>query len=156
MPDGTLAGVAQGEVATAFVYDDFGALRQASLPDGRKIRYLVDAEGRRVGRDVGGKIVAGYLYRLDGSLAAETDGSGKIVSRFGYDNRGHLALVERAGVTYRVITDAAGSPRMIIDSRTGTVVEQIAYSAWGNPTRTRRQDSFPSVSREACAIRILA
>src|SRR5712671_1728394 len=134
MPDGTLAGVAQGQRAAAFVYDDFGALRQASLPDGRKVRYLVDAGGRRVGREVGGKLVAGYLYRLDGSIAAETDTGDTIVSRFGYDNTGHLALVEHAGVTYRIITDPVGSPRLVIDSRTGAIVEQIAYDAWGNVT----------------------
>ena len=139
MPDGTLAGVARGQSASAFVYDDFGALRQASLPDGRKVRYFVDAGGRRVGREVGGKLVAGYLYRLDGSIAAETDGDGQIVSRFGYDNGGHLAIVVHSGVTCRVITDAVGSPRLIIDSRTGAVVEQISYDAWGNVT----QDSGP-------------
>ena len=132
MPDGTLAGVANRQRGSAFVYDDFGALRQASLPDGHQVRYLVDAGGRRVGREVGGKLVAGYLYRFDGSIAAETDAGGQIVSRFAYDSRGHLALVEHSGVTYRVITDAVGSPRLIIDSRTGTVVDQIAYDAWGN------------------------
>jgi RHS repeat-associated protein len=139
MPDGTLAGVAHGQGASAFVYDDFGALRQASLPDGRKVSYFVDAGGRRVGREVGGKLVAGYLYRRDGSIAAETDSGGTIISRFGYDNGGHLAIVEHSGMTYRVITDVIGSPRLIIDSRTGVVVEQIAYDAWGNVT----QDSGP-------------
>lgn len=134
MPDGTLAGVAQNGRATALVYDDFGALRQASLPDGRKIHYLIDADGRRVGREVDGKLVATYLYRPDGSLAAETDSTGKIVLRFGYDDVGHLALVERSGVTYRVITDQLGSPRAIIDSRTGSIADQIAYDAWGNAT----------------------
>jgi RHS repeat-associated protein len=136
MPDGTLAGLAEGQGATAFVYDDFGALRQASLADGRKIQYLVDAAGRRVGREVAGKLVAGYLYRTDGFLVAE---SGKVISRFAYDNVGHLALLERGGVAYRVITDQVGSPRMILDSRTGALVEQLAYDAWGNVT----QDTAP-------------
>jgi RHS repeat-associated protein len=143
MPDGTLAGVARGQRASAFVYDDFGALRQASLPDGRKVRYFVDAGGRRVGRETGGKLVAGYLYRLDGSIAAVTDASGQIVSRFGYDNGGLLALVEHSGVTYRVITDAVGSPRLIIDSQTGAVVERIAYDAWGNVTQDSGLEWLP-------------
>jgi RHS repeat-associated protein len=132
MPDGSLAGVAHEGRATAFVYDDFGALRQASLPDGRKITYLVDADGRRIGREIGGKLVAGYLYSLDGTIAAETDSPGKIVSRFGYDAADHLAIIERGGVSYRVITDQVGSPRMIIDSRTGIAADEIAYDAWGN------------------------
>ena len=132
MPDGSLAGVARDGRATAFVYDDFGALRQASLPDGRNVSYIVDADGRRVGRELGGKLVAGYLYGTDGALAAETDATGKIVSRFGYDDLGRVALLERNGASYRVVTDGVGSPRIIIDSQTGSVAEQIAYDAWGN------------------------
>lgn len=143
MQDGSLAGIAEGGRATAFVYDDFGALRQASLPDGRKISYLVDADGRRVGREVSGKLVAGFLYRPDGTIAVETDSSGKAISRFGYDDIGHLALVERNGVTYRVITDYIGSPRVIVDSRTGTVAEQISYDAWGNVTRDTTPGFIP-------------
>lgn len=132
MPNGSLAGIAQSGRATAFVYDDFGALRQVSLPDGRKIKYLIDADGRRIGREIDGKLAAGYLYRLDGSIAAETDASGKIVSRFGYDELGHLAQLEREGRTYRVITDQVGSPRLIVDAQTGTIADQIAYDAWGD------------------------
>jgi RHS repeat-associated protein len=134
MPDGSLAGVSDGRRATAFVYDDFGALRQASLSDGRKISYLIDADGRRVGRALAGKLVSGYLYNFDGSIAAETDGTGKITSRFAYDDLGHLALFERNGTTYRVITDPVGSPRVVIDSNSGEIVDEISYDAWGNIT----------------------
>jgi RHS repeat-associated protein len=133
-PDGTLASVAQGKRATEFFFDAFGALRRARLPDTRKIKYLVDADGRRVGREVADRLVAGYLYRLDGSIAAETDAAGQIISRFGYDDLGHLALLERGDVIYRVITDQVGSPRLIVDSRTGGVVAQLAYDPWGHMT----------------------
>ena len=99
----------------------------------------MDADGRRVGRKLGDKLVSGFLYRPNGAVAAEIDGAAKVISRFGYDERGHLAFVQRAGVTYRVITDQIGSPRVIVDSRTGSVVERISYDAWGNVT----QDSAP-------------
>ena len=138
-PDGTLAAVTQGGRTTTFTHDDFGALRQATARDGRTIRYLVDADGRRVGRKVGDRLATGFLYRPNGSVAAEIDGEGNVTSRFGYDERGHLALVQRAGVTFRVITDQVGSPRVIVDSRTGSVTERISYDAWGNVT----QDSAP-------------
>ena len=139
-PNSSLAQRTEPTGTTQFVYDDFGALRRVKLPDGREIKYLVDADGRRVGREVAGKRI-GYLYRLDGSLAAEVDDRAKIISRFAYDDLGHLALVEREGVTYRVITDALGSPLLIVDSRTGTIAEQITYDAWGNVT----QDSAPGL-----------
>ncbi len=142
-PDGTLTGVTQGQHATSFVYDDLGALRQVSQPDDRKIRYSVDAEGRRVGREVDGKVVAEYLYRPDGLIAAETDASGKVTARFGYDDRGHLVLVDHGGVTYRVLTDAIGSPRLVIDSRNGAIAEEITYDAWGNITRDTAPGFIP-------------
>ena len=137
MPDGTLAGIAQGQHATAFVYDSFGALRQVSLPDGRKIAYLVDAEGHRIGRETAGKLASGYLYSVDGSIAAETDSGVKVISRFGYDDLRHVALLQRDGITYRVITDTLGSPRLVINSATGAVADDISYDAWGNITHEK-------------------
>ncbi len=138
--NGSLTQRTEHTDATQFVYDDLGALRRAKLADGREIKYLVDADGRRVGREVAGKHV-GYLYRIDGSLAAEIDSAGKIISRFAYDDSDHLALVEREGVTYRVVTDTVGSPLLIIDSRTGSVAESINYDAWGSI----KEDSRPEL-----------
>jgi len=142
-PDGHLMKRGDGRETTAFTFDDFGALRAAMLPGGREIKYLVDDAGRRVGRAVAGKLVAGYLYRLDGSLAAETDASGKIVARFAYDEEGRLALVQRGGVNYRVITDAVGSPLLLLDSRTGAVADAITYDAWGSVTRETAPGVIP-------------
>ena len=134
-PDGHLSKRTESKGSDSFDYDDFGSLRAATLVNGTAIKYYVDADGRRVGRAVGGKLVAQYLYRPDGAIAAELDSGGNLVSRFGYDELGHLAIVERGGVTYRVITDPIGSPRLIVDSRSGTVADEITYDTWGNLTR---------------------
>jgi RHS repeat-associated protein len=131
--------VTQAGRTYTFTHDDFGSLRQATARDGRTIQYLVDADGRRVGRKVGDKLITGFLYHPNGSVAAQVDGDGKVISRFGYDERGHIAFVQRAGVSYRVITDQIGSPRVIVDSRTGSIMERISYDPWGNVT----QDSAP-------------
>jgi RHS repeat-associated protein len=114
-----------------FEYDDFGGLREVRVGDKPQVSYLLDAEGRRVGRRIGGQLTAQYLYRSDGTLAAELDGAGKLVSRFWFDDQGSLALIERAGSIFRVITDSRGSPRLIIDSKTGTVADAISYDTWG-------------------------
>ena len=139
-PNGSLSGRSDRGRTASFAYDDFGALRLAELPNGTKVTYVVDADGRRVGRTVGGGAVFGYLYRFNGTLAAEINGTGQIVSRFGYDADEHLALVVRDGIAYRVVTDAVGSPRLIVDSRTGAIADRIAYDAWGTVTEESRRD----------------
>jgi YD repeat-containing protein len=80
-PEGTLTNLADRNGSVSFSYDDFGTLRSVKLRDGREIQYLVDADGRRVGRRVAGRLVAGYLYQTDGAIAAEVDGVGKLVSQ---------------------------------------------------------------------------
>jgi RHS repeat-associated protein len=42
-------------------------------------------------------------------------------------------------VTYRIITDHLGSPRLVVDAATGTVAQRIDYDEWGNVT----QDTSP-------------
>ena len=142
-PDGTLTRVAGSAGATAFTFDDLGRLRSVKPPNGQAITYLVDAEGRRVGREVDGKLVAGYLYDTAGNVVAETDATGAVVERFGYDDLGHLALVERGGSTYRVITDQVGSPILVLNSQTGAIVDAISYDVWGRITSESAPGTFP-------------
>jgi RHS repeat-associated protein len=141
--NGSLERRTDGSRAMSLRYDDFGSLRDATLADGRTLTFLVDAEGRRVGRQVGGKLADGFLYRPDGSLAAQLDSAGRVSSVFGYDDAGNLALVERSGVIYRIITDPIGSPRLVIDSRTGAVTDVVTYDAWGDPVRETMPAALP-------------
>jgi RHS repeat-associated protein len=141
--NGSLTRVVDGPSATSFGYDDFGALRDVVMPGGRRIEYLIDADGRRVGRSVAGRLTAGYLYRPDGSIVAETDSAGSIVSRFGYDDSGHLALIVRDSVFYRVVTDAIGSPLLVIDSRSGVIADAVTYDTWGNVQRETTPGFIP-------------
>jgi RHS repeat-associated protein len=142
-PDGALARAAGSAGSTAFTFDDLGRLRSVKLANGHAITYLVDAEGRRVGREVDGKLVAGYLYDPAGNVVAETDGTGAVFERFGYDDLGHLALVERGGSTYRVITDQVGSPHLVVDAQTGAIVDAISYDVWGRITSETAPGTIP-------------
>ena len=44
--------------------------RAVALSDGRKVEYLVDAAGTRVGKKVDGALVAGYLHGPHDRLVA--------------------------------------------------------------------------------------
>jgi RHS repeat-associated protein len=128
---------------TSFSFDELGRLLGVTLSDGRAVSYLVDADGRRIGREIGGKLVAGYLYDLAGNVMAETDGTGAVTARFAYDDLGHLALIERGGNSYRVVTDTVGSPLLVIDSHSGAVMDAISYDSWGRITSETAPGTIP-------------
>jgi RHS repeat-associated protein len=142
-PDGQLASVTTAGAGSIYAFDDFGSLRSVTLPDGRQVSYLVDASGNRVGRKVGGTVVAGYLYGPDGRLVAQTDAAGTVVARFGYDDAGRLTLVERGTTAYEVVTDHLGSPLLVIDAASGKVADAVTYDAWGNVTSNTAPGFIP-------------
>jgi RHS repeat-associated protein len=45
----------------------------------------------------------------------------------------------KGGVTYRLITDHLGSPRLVINTSNGTITQRLDYDEWGNIT----QDTNP-------------
>ena len=133
-PDGQLATVSRPGATETYDFDDFGALTAVTVADERHIDYLVDAGGERVGKKVAGVLVTGYLWGPDGALAAQTDESGAVVARFGYDDAGRLVFVERGTTRYEVVTDHLGSPLLVVDAGSGAVAEAMTYDAWGNVT----------------------
>ncbi|MGD0019700.1 MAG: RHS repeat-associated core domain-containing protein [Candidatus Limnocylindrales bacterium] len=143
-PDGQLTSVSAAGATTGYTFNAFGDLQAVTLPGGRRIEYPVDAGGVRIGKKVDGVLAAGYLYGPDGRLAAQTDGSGALVARFGYDDAGRLTLVQRGGSSYQVVTDHLGSPLLVIDAASGTVAEAITYDAWGNVTSDTKPGFIPT------------
>ena len=77
-PDGTLRERRSADGATvSYDFDDLGALRSVGQADGGRIDYVIDAGGRRVGRMVDGVLTEGYVYGIDDSIVAQTDGAGR-------------------------------------------------------------------------------
>ena len=131
--NGELKKKTEGINVTEYVYDLLGNLRQVTLPDGRTIEYVVDGRNRRIGKKVNGTLVQGFLYQDQLKPVAELDGSGNIVSRFVYASRANVPeYMIKGGVTYRVLTDHLGSPRLVVHASTGTVAQRLDYDPWGN------------------------
>jgi RHS repeat-associated protein len=60
--------------------------------------------------------------------------SGAVTSRFVYGSSARTPdYVVRASGTLRVVRDHLGSPRALVDSSTGAVVQSIDFDAWGVP-----------------------
>jgi len=124
-PDGT----------TAYGYDLLGNLLRVSKPNGQVIEYVVDAQGRRIGRKENGILAQRFLY--DGQLTpvAELDATGQVVSRFVYGGRENAPdYMIKNGVNYRLVSDERGSIRLVVNAATGAVVSSLEYDAWGNVT----------------------
>ncbi|WP_051937848.1 RHS repeat domain-containing protein [Ghiorsea bivora] len=119
---------------TTYQYDVLGNLMSASLPNGTTIDYIIDGRNRRIGKKVNGTLVQGFLYKDQLNPVAELDGAGNVVSRFVYGSKANVPdYMVKGGVTYRIISDHLGSPRLVVDSA-GTVVQRMDYDDWGNVT----------------------
>lgn len=130
--NGELASRKVGGQTTSYGYDALGNLLAATLPNGTKITYLVDAQRRRVGKQVNGVLRAGFLYD-DAAIAAQLDGGNHVVRRFVYGTQATTPdYVVSGGATYRIFSDERGSPVLVVNTATGAVAEQITYDEFGN------------------------
>jgi len=139
--NGELLSKTSNGTVTQYDYDVLGNLRSVQLPDGRKIEYVIDPSGRRVGKKVNGALTQGWLYQGSLNPIAELDGNGNLVTRFVYGSKANVPdYFIKSGKTYRILSDHLGSPRLVIDLSTGAVVQRMDYDAFGNVT----QDSNPN------------
>ena len=123
---------------TIYDYDVLGNLRAVDLPDGTSIVYLVDGKNRRVGKVVNGTLEQGFLYKDALNPIAEMDGSGNVVSRFVYGSKFNVPDYFESNKadgttwkTYRIISNHLGSPRLVVDTESGEVVQRMYYDEFG-------------------------
>ena len=128
-----------GQTAT-YSYDVLGNLKSVILPGSVTIEYIVDGQNRRIGKRVNGTLIQGFLYQNQLNPVAELDGTGAIVSRFVYGTKANVPdYLIKGGVTYRIVSDHLGSPRLVINTADGSVVQRIDYDEFGQLT----QDTNP-------------
>jgi RHS repeat-associated protein len=132
--NGELETQTVGRQKTTYQYDVLGNLTAVTLPNHTAITYIVDAENHRIGKKVNGVLTEGFLY--DGSrIVAQLNGSNAIVSHFVYGTNSNAPdYMISGGVTYRIISDQLGSPRLVVNAWTGAIAEEITYDEFGNVT----------------------
>ncbi|MDJ0764314.1 MAG: RHS repeat-associated core domain-containing protein [Myxococcota bacterium] len=117
---------------TIYDYDVLGNLRQVALPDGTTISYIIDGENRRVGKVVNGILEKGFLYKDALNPIAELDQNNQVVSRFVYASKFNVPdYMVKGGVTYRIISNHLGSPRLVVNTADGTIAQRIDYDEFG-------------------------
>jgi RHS repeat-associated protein len=130
--NGELASKSVGALKTTLQYDVLGNLLAVTLANGKKISYVLDPQNRRVGKKVNGTLAAGFLYNAD-RLVAQLSASNAVVSQFVYASGDNLPDYMVTGdVIYRIFSDHLGSPRLVMNTATGQIVERIDYDEFGN------------------------
>jgi RHS repeat-associated protein len=120
---------------TTYTHDMMGNLTKVVLPTGEMIDYVLDGAHRRVGKKVNGIMIQGFLY--DGALrvVAELDRNNAVISRFVYATHANVPeYLMKYGVTYRIITDQLGSPRLVVNTTSGEIAQVMDYDPFGNVT----------------------
>ena len=138
--NGELQSKTAGSQTTSYQYDALGNLLSVTLPDATQIQYVVDGRNRRIGKKVNGSLNKGFLYGSQLNPVAELDGSNNPVSYFVYGSRTNVpAYMVKGGVTYRIISDHLGSPRLVVKASDGAIAQRMDYDEFGRVT----QDTSP-------------
>jgi RHS repeat-associated protein len=138
--NGELQSKTTGGQTTTYQYDALGNLLSVILPNTTQIVYLVDGGNKRIGKKVNNTLVKGFLY--DGQLnpVAELDGNNQLVSHFIFGSRVNVPdYLVKGGVTYRIVSDHLGSPRLVVNTATGAIAQRMDYDEFGRVTN----DTFP-------------
>ena len=133
--NGELLTKTEAGLKTHYTYDVIGNLTHVSLPGGLAIEYVIDGRNRRIGKKVDGVLVQGLLYQDQLNPVAELDGLGNISSRFVYGSKSNVpGYMIKNNVTYRIVSDHLGSPRLVVNITDGTIIQQMDYDEFGNIT----------------------
>jgi len=134
--NGELLQKQQGTDTTALTYNGLGLLKKVVMPSGKIIEYLLDGEGRRIGKKVNGTLAQGWLYKDALAPVAAVDANGTLQQRYVFASRSQVPDFMTQGTnTYRIIADERGSVRLAVDTSTGEVKQRLDYDAWGNVTQ---------------------
>lgn len=131
-------------VQTEYKYDVFGNLQSVKMPNGQKIEYIVDGQNRRIGKKLNGKLVQAFVYQSQLQVAAELDGQGRLLKRFVYGTKANIPDYMISGnKTYRIISDQVGTPRLVVDTATGKILEELEFDEFGMREEGDRPASLP-------------
>lgn len=130
--NGELMSDSVGAKVTSYQYDLLGNLVGVTMPSGDKISYIIDAQNHRVGKQVNGVLKLGFLYE-GRRVVAQLDGNNQVVSQFVYATGARTPdYMINGDITYRIFSDQLGSPRLVVNTKTGAIAEELAYDEFGN------------------------
>ncbi len=131
-PDGYLTNKVMHGESTQYTYDALGNLHQIIAPDGERVDYLLDGINRRLVRRVNGQTSSAYLYQDARRVIAKVREDGKVEAVFVHGTGASAPdYMRKGGVNYGFIRDAVGSVRLVVNTQTGDIVQQLDYNEYG-------------------------
>jgi len=102
------------------------------LPTATKVDYLIDGQNRRIGKRINGTLVESFVYEDDLRRVGWYDETGSLRAQFAFRQNKHVPdVMIKAGQTYKLVYDQAGSIREVVASN-GTIAERVDYDEFGN------------------------
>ena len=130
--NGTLTSKTTGVNKSDFSYDIYGNLKAVTLANGTDIDYVIDGLNRRVAKSIGGVMTRQWLYLDELRPVAELDATGQVTARFVYATLPNVPdYMAKDGQVYRIISNHLGSPRLVVNTVTGEIVQQLSYDEFG-------------------------
>lgn len=129
---GDVATKTNGPQITTYSFDVFGQLKVVGLPNGSVISYKTDGENKRFARLVNGVVQTMYSYNNQGQLVSEHNADGTLRSRYIYATQAHSPdYMIKNNVKYSLIKDHLGSIRLVMNTVTGAIAQQLNYDEFG-------------------------
>src|SRR5690606_364912 len=131
--EGDLIRKSDGARALELAYDELGSLLSAMVSNGlvtTEIAYVVDGAGRRIGKQVNGELQRSWLYLDALRPVAELDSAGHL-THFVYAGNGAPDVMLRGSESFRLVKDHLGSVRLVVDTDTGEVLQELRYGPFG-------------------------
>ena len=131
-PNGELIDKTIDDATTTLAYNGLGLLKKVVTPSAKTIEYLLDGEGRRIGKKIDGELTQGWIYRDALAPVATLNPDGTLQQRYVYASRPQVPdYIVQGDDTYRIIADERGSVRLVVNATSGEVRQRIDYDAWG-------------------------
>ena len=131
--NGDLQKEISGSDTTRYHYDSFGNLVSAKLLTGDSIAYIIDGQNRLVGKKINGHFTQGFIYMNQLNPIAEVDSAGNVLERFVYGAKRNIPdQIIVNDTIFRIVSDHLGSPRLVINTVTGSIVQRIDYDEFGD------------------------
>ncbi|MFP5385358.1 MAG: RHS repeat domain-containing protein [Bacteriovoracia bacterium] len=129
--NGELTSVSKDSGITTFSRDHLGQLKEVNVNSGKLISYALDWDGRRVAKSVDGIIFDRNIYEGSLQLSAVVAPDGSIKEYVYGTNINSPDYMKVGAVTYRLIKDHLGSPRLVVNASDGTISQRMDYNEWG-------------------------